>query len=96
MKSSKRGLFYERLFYNKKEGGDDMKDKMFSIWRNDQVIDMIYMDGKGKISKRRIRIINIHDQKFVAYCYLRNAKRTFQYENILSFVPIIKRETTVI
>jgi len=73
-----------------------MKDKMFSAWRYNDLLEMIYMDGKGSISKRRIRVVHIHDQKFVAYCYLRNAKRTFQYENILSFVPIIKRETTVI
>ena len=73
-----------------------MKDKLFKSWKHQQLIEMIYMDSKGNISKRRIKIVKIHDKSFVAFCFLRKAKRTFQYENVLSYVPVIKREKEVI
>ncbi|SHI67230.1 hypothetical protein SAMN02745751_00754 [Dethiosulfatibacter aminovorans DSM 17477] len=47
------------------------------------IIRIIY-DNKGVITEREIRVLSIDDDKIVAFCYLRNAKRTFKKDKILA------------
>jgi predicted DNA-binding transcriptional regulator YafY len=47
-------------------------------------LEIIYLTEKGAISQRRIQIFEIRGNLIRAYCYLRNTKRTFKAENILS------------
>lgn len=51
-------------------------------------LEMIYMTNEGTISQRRIKIIRVNKEVLQAYCYLRDANRTFRIENILALVPI--------
>lgn len=68
-------------------------EKYFS--RN-QIIEMMYLSKTGEMSKRRIKVINIKGDSFQAYCFKRNAKRTFLIENILALVPVIQKERSVV
>lgn len=51
---------------------------------NEKAIIRIIYDNKGIITEREIRVISIDDDKVVAFCYLRNAKRTFKKDKILA------------
>ena len=68
-------------------------EKYFS--RN-QIIEMMYLSKTGEMSKRRVKVINIQGDSFQAYCFKRNAKRTFLIENILALVPVVQEERGVI
>nr|WP_255485307.1 transcriptional regulator [Sporosarcina sp. BP05] len=57
---------------------------------------MIYMAKDGAISKRSIKILQVGDVSFRAYCYLRKSNRTFKIDNILALVPITSKERIVI
>ncbi|WP_342510978.1 transcriptional regulator [Sporosarcina sp. FSL K6-1522] len=61
-----------------------------------ELLDMMYVDKNGRVSKRRIKVIQVEDQSFKAYCYLRQSKRTFTIDHVLALVPIIKRERDVV
>lgn len=47
-------------------------------------IMIYYMDSKGKISQRIIRVVQLDDEKILAYCYYRKQVRSFKKDNILS------------
>lgn len=47
-------------------------------------IEVIYMNSKGQMSQRTIRVLAVTDQYVKAYCYARKQIRTFKRENILS------------
>jgi predicted DNA-binding transcriptional regulator YafY len=51
---------------------------------NEKIIIRIMYDNKGIITEREIRVTSIKDEKIVAFCYLRNAKRTFKKDKILA------------
>src|SRR5690625_147234 len=53
-----------------------------------QVLDMIYMDNNGGITKRRVKLLKITEDSFQAYCYLRGSRRIFKVDNVLALVPI--------
>jgi predicted DNA-binding transcriptional regulator YafY len=59
------------------------------------VLDMVYMAADGSISKRRIKVIQVGEVSFRAYCYLRGAKRTFTIENVLALVPVAHKERLI-
>ena len=61
-----------------------------------QLIEMIYMNNNGEISKRRVKVLSVEGNSFKGYCFLRNTKRTFKIDNVLAFVPIIHKEREVV
>lgn len=60
------------------------------------VLDMMYIASDGSITKRRIKVIQMGEVSFRAYCYLRKSKRTFTIENVLALVPVTSKERMVI
>ena len=60
------------------------------------LLDMMYMDKNGGVSKRRVKVLQVGDVSFRAYCYLRGSKRTFTLDNVLALVPVAVRERSVI
>ncbi|KMJ58205.1 hypothetical protein AB685_09820 [Bacillus sp. LL01] len=54
-------------------------------------IEMIYMANDGSITHRNIMALHINNKTMTAFCYLRQTKRTFLLENILSFRPLKKK-----
>lgn len=59
-------------------------------------VDMIYLAKDGEVSQRRIKVLQINEELFRAYCYLRRSNRTFKIDNILALVPVISRERVVV
>ena len=57
---------------------------------NGEVLEMIYLNTKGEISQRRIKVIKLNDDSFSAYCFTRKQQRTFKISNILSVGPVRK------
>ncbi|MGD6780705.1 hypothetical protein [Sutcliffiella horikoshii] len=53
-------------------------------------IEIIYMSKDGSITQRSLLVLDINKNNVTAFCYLRNQKRTFLLENILSYRPLIK------
>lgn len=51
---------------------------------NGEVLEMIYHSDKGKLSQRRVRIIEVYQDSIKAYCFLREMPRVFKFDNILS------------
>jgi predicted DNA-binding transcriptional regulator YafY len=64
--------------------GDCMIDYFLraSLERN-KTICIMYLKG-NEITKRNIKVLNIDNENIKAFCFLRNQKRIFKIENILS------------
>lgn len=73
-----------------------MRGKLLKSVNRRQVLDMIYMNKDGQISKRRVQVLQVGEVSFRAYCHLRKSNRTFTMDNVLALVPVIKREEEVI
>lgn len=61
-----------------------------------EVLEMMYLAADGTISKRQIKVLQVGEVSFRAYCYLRKSKRTFTIENVLALVPVMSKERMVI
>ena len=61
-----------------------------------QITEIIYMNNKGEISKRRVKVLSVSTRFIQAYNFLRGTKRTFKIENVLAFVLVVNRERDVI
>lgn len=68
-----------------------MKSKRYG-----DVLEMIYIAKDGQISKRYIKVIQIGEVSFRAYCYTRMSKRTFTLNNVLALVPVTIKERDII
>ncbi|WP_433958833.1 hypothetical protein [Cytobacillus horneckiae] len=55
---------------------------------NREDLEMIYLDDKGNISQRRIKVLSVYDESFRTYCYVRRQQRTFKICNVLSMGPM--------
>lgn len=64
--------------------------------QREQLVNMMYVSKAGEITKRCIKIIKVSSDSFNAFCFTRNAKRTFSIENVLAIVPVIRKEKEVI
>lgn len=73
-----------------------MKNQLLKVLQRNQLVDMMYIAKNGEISKRRIKVLQITDDSFSAFCFLKNAKRTFKIDNILALAPVIRKEREVI
>lgn len=67
-----------------------MKGLLKRAVMNGEVLEMIYLNTKGEISQRRIKVIKLNEESFSAYCFTRKQQRTFKISNILSVGPIRK------
>jgi predicted DNA-binding transcriptional regulator YafY len=57
---------------------------------------MMYLSKDGAISERKIKVLQVGEVSFRAYCYLRKFNRTFKIDNVLALVPVIPSERMVI
>jgi len=73
-----------------------MKEQLIKAMQRNQLLNMMYMAKDGKVSKRRIKIIKIVGGSFQAYCFTRQAKRTFMIDNVLAVVPISHKDRSVV
>lgn len=73
-----------------------MKEQLIKAMQRNQFLNMMYMAKDGKVSKRRIKIIKIVGDSFQAYCFNKQAKRTFLIDNVLTVVPVFHKERDVV
>lgn len=73
-----------------------MRDQLVKAMQRNQVVNMMYLAKTGEVTKRRIKIIKVVGNTFQAYCFIRQAKRTFVFDNVLAVVPIIHKERSVV
>lgn len=73
-----------------------MRDQLVKAMQRNQLVNMMYMAKDGQVSKRRIKIIKVVGDSFQAFCFTRQAKRTFTIDNILAVVPIVHKERLVV
>ncbi len=73
-----------------------MKEQLDKAMQRDQLLNMMYMAKDGNVSKRRIKIIKIIGDSFQAYCFTRQAKRTFMIDSVLAVVPISHKDRSVV
>lgn len=73
-----------------------MRSQLIKLVNYNESLNMIYMAKNGQISKRRIRVLQVGEVSFRAYCFLRKSNRTFIIDNVLALVPTSVKENTVI
>lgn len=73
-----------------------MRIKLMKCMERNQLVELMYLDNKGNISKRRVKVLKIQGDTFHVFCFNRNAKRTFLIDNILACAPVIHKESEVV
>ncbi|GAB0170562.1 WYL domain-containing protein [Lysinibacillus sp. CTST325] len=73
-----------------------MKEQLIKAMQRNQFVNMMYLARSGEVSKRRIKIIKIVGDSFQAYCFTRQAKRTFMIDSVLAVVPVFHKERSVV
>lgn len=73
-----------------------MKQQLMKAMKRRQTIEMLYIAQNGTVTKRRLKIYKMTGDSFQAYCFTRQAKRTFIIENVLAVVPLQSFERQVI
>ncbi len=73
-----------------------MRYSLEKALRYGEILEVMYMAKDGSVSKRKIRVLTIHEKTFTAYCLLRNSKRTFLIDNVLAVVPVMVREKVIV
>ncbi|MGE7984948.1 transcriptional regulator [Lysinibacillus fusiformis] len=73
-----------------------MRDQLVKAMQRNQLVNMMYMAKDGTVSKRRNKIIKVVGDSFQAYCFTKQAKRTFLIGNILAVNPVFRKERNVV
>lgn len=73
-----------------------MRVELMKSMNRNYVLDMMYLSKDGAISERKIKVLQVGEVSFRAYCYLRKFNRTFKIDNVLALVPVIPSERMVI
>lgn len=73
-----------------------MKEQLLKLFEGNQLVDMIYVAKSNEVSKRRIKITKVNSDTFCAYCFLKQAKRTFTIDNVLALAPVTGKERRAI
>lgn len=73
-----------------------VRNQLVKSMKYNESLDMIYIANDGQISKRRIRVLQVGEVSFRAYCFLRKSNRTFKIDNVLALIPIKVKGNTVI
>ncbi len=65
-------------------GGLSMNGLLSRSISTKQKLIIFYIDSNNKVTERSIRVLQVHDDHILAYCYYRKKVRTFKLDNILS------------
>ncbi|WP_017380935.1 hypothetical protein [Paenisporosarcina sp. TG-14] len=69
-----------------------MKDTIIKYMKRQNIVEMIYLAQNGNITKRRVKVVKAYEDTFQAYCFTKQAKRTFYFDHVLAVVPVIRKE----
>lgn len=56
-----------------------------------EVLELMYISNENEITYRNIKVINLTEDSFQGYCFLRRQQRFFKFDNILSIGPVRAR-----
>ncbi|KOS68360.1 transcriptional regulator [Lysinibacillus contaminans] len=73
-----------------------MKEQLIKAMQRNQLVNMMYVSKTGGITKRRIKIIKMESDLFQAFCFMKQAKRTFIIDHVLAVVPLIHKARDVV
>ncbi|ATP40668.1 transcriptional regulator [Solibacillus sp. R5-41] len=73
-----------------------MKEQLIKAMQRNQLIYLMYIAKDGVISKRRIKILKITGDSFQAFCFNRQAKRSFIINNVLAVFPVVYKERGIV
>ncbi|ERG67400.1 MULTISPECIES: hypothetical protein [Exiguobacterium] len=68
-----------------------MRQEVMRWMRNGRVVEMMYIDRNGVISKRRVKLMKLQGDRLVAWDVNKQARRTFCMERVLACLPTIER-----
>ncbi|AUJ23232.1 MULTISPECIES: hypothetical protein [Virgibacillus] len=58
---------------------------------NKQKLVLFYMDQNNRVTQRFIRVIEIYEDSFIAFCFYRKQVRRFKFSYILSCARVKRR-----
>lgn len=70
-----------------------MRQEVMRWMRNGQVVEMVYIDRNGVISKRRVKLMKLQGDRLVAWDIRKKARRTFCMKRVLACLPTIERDS---
>lgn len=73
-----------------------MREYMVKAMKYNQVVEVVYMDKAGNVTKRRIRVLKINGEKLWIWDYNKRAKRTFLLDHILASQPVLQKERELV
>lgn len=73
-----------------------MRNQLLKSMERNVELDMMYLSKSGEVSKRRVKVLQVGESSFRAYCFSRESKRTFTIDNVLALVPVIRKERDAI
>lgn len=73
-----------------------MRNELTKAMKHRETICIMYMAKDRSITKRRVKILKISGDTCTAYCFTRQAKRTFLVQNVLAVAPIKQNARQVI
>ncbi|MBG9757120.1 MULTISPECIES: transcriptional regulator [Lysinibacillus] len=73
-----------------------MREQLIKAMQRNQLVDIMYIAKNGSVTKRRVRVIKIVGDSFQAFCFTRQAKRSFIIQNILAVTPVFRKEREVV
>ena len=56
-----------------------------------RIVDLVYLDRRGRFTRRQVRILNISGDTVRVFCLERQSPRTLRIENILALQLVIGR-----
>ncbi|MFC4353974.1 transcriptional regulator [Chryseomicrobium palamuruense] len=73
-----------------------MRDHMVKAMKYNQVVEIVYMDKAGNVTKRRIRVLKMNGERLWVWDYNKRAKRTFLLDHILASQPVLHKEREIV
>lgn len=73
-----------------------MREQLIKAMQRNQLVDIMYRAKNGSVTKRRVRVIKIVGDSLQAFCFTRQAKRSFIIQNILAVTPVFRKEREVV
>lgn len=72
-----------------------MRKEVLTYMKYGSKIEIVYMSVGEVITKRRVVVDKMKEEKVWAYCHLRHAYRTFYFDRMLAVFPVIYDEKEV-
>ncbi|MCR8853592.1 transcriptional regulator [Lysinibacillus fusiformis] len=73
-----------------------MREQLIKAMQRNQLVDIMYIAKNGSVTKRRVRVIKIVGDSFQAFCFTRQAKRSFIIRNVIAVTPVFRKEREVV